>query len=117
MQNKYKRDNYESLSPEDPIESSVYLEKVFERFGIDINSPEVQLNLRWADIIGEELAKVISFEKIFNENLFIVCKSASYATYVRLNSNDIIKKIDSTFPELRVKKIIVKVSPYGLWKN
>lgn len=113
MNNKYKRDNYESLSPEDPVDSGIYISKVFERFGIDINSLEVQLSIRWSDIIGSDLAKVISYEKIVNEVLFVVCKNSSYASFVKLNSKDIIKKVDSAFPELNVKKLVVKVSPYG----
>lgn len=113
MNNKYKRDNYESLSPEDPVDSGIYISKVFERFGIDINSPEVQLSIRWSDIIGSDLAKVISYEKIINGVLFVVCKNSSYASFVKLNSKDVIKKVDSAFPELNVKKLVVKVSPYG----
>lgn len=113
MKNKYKKDNYETLSPEDPVDSGIYIDKIFERFGIDINSPEVQLKLRWADLVGADLAKIIIYEKILKETLFVVCKSASYASFVRLNSNDIIKKVDSAFPELKVKKLVVRVSPYG----
>ncbi len=112
MKSKYKQDNYESLSPEDPVKGGVFLDEIFERFGIDINSPESQLNLRWSDIIGAELSKVIFYEKIVNDILFVVCKSASYASFVRLNSNDILKKVDSAFPELKIKKIMVRVLPY-----
>ncbi len=113
MKNNYKKDNYKTLSPEDPADSGVYIDKIFERFGININSPEVQLNIRWSDIVGTELAKEIFYEKISNETLFIICKSSSYASFVRLNSNDIIKKVNSAFPELKIKKIFLRVSPYG----
>lgn len=113
MKSNYKKDNYESLSPEDPEDSGVYIDKIFKRFGINIDSPEVQLNIRWADIVGPELAKEIFYEKISNGILFVICRNSSYASFVRLNSNDIIKKINSAFPELNIKKIILRVSPYG----
>ncbi len=109
----YKKDNYETLSPEDPADSGVYIDKIFERFGINIDSPEVQLNIRWLDIVGPELSKEIFYEKISNGTLFVLCRSSSYASFVRLNSKDIIKKVNSAFPELNIKKIILRVSPYG----
>lgn len=112
MKDNYNDEASERISPEVPIESGAYIDKVFEKFGIDVNSPEVQLNIRWKDIVGEELSKVIGFEKIAENTLGVVCKSASIASYVRLNSSDIIKKVDSAFPELEIKKISVRVQPY-----
>jgi hypothetical protein len=112
MKSKYKKDNYEALSPEDPVEGGVFLDEIFKRFGIDLSSTEAQLNLRWSDIVGSDLSKVIFYEKIADESLFVTCKTASYASFVRLSSNDIIKKINSAFPELNIKKLMVRVSPY-----
>ena len=108
----YDRLDYARLAPEAPVDGAFYIDKILEKFGIDINTPEAQLNFRWVDVVGEELAKVISYEKVKDGVLNIACKNPSVATYVRLNSKDIIKKIDSAFPELEVKKIAVRVNPY-----
>ena len=112
MKNNFKTEENERISPDVPIAGGAYIDKIFEKFGIDISSPEVQLNLRWADIVGKELVKSIGFDKLADGVLSVVCKSASIASYVRLNSNDIIKKVNSAFPELEVKKLSVRVQPY-----
>ena len=112
MKSNYKKDENERISPDVPIEGGAYIDKIFEKFGIDISSPEMQLNLRWADIVGQDLSKSIGFDKVKDGVLSVVCKSASIASYVRLNSTDIIKKVDSVFPELEVKKLLVRVQPY-----
>lgn len=112
MKSNYKKDNNERIAPDVPIDGSNYIDKVFEKFGIDINSPEIQLSIRWADIVGQELSKVIGFEKIAAGMLEVACKNATIASYVRLNSGDIIKKVDAAFPELKVNKLLVRVQPY-----
>jgi hypothetical protein len=112
MKDNYNEQDNERIAPDVPIEGGAYIDKIFEKFGIDINSPEIQLNIRWADIVGKELSKVIGFDKITEGTLSVVCKSASIASYVRLNSSDIVKKVNSSFPELGVKKLAVRVQPY-----
>ena len=107
----YKRDLYSPLSPEDPVDGSLFVDQVLMRFGIDPNEPSNQLAMRWHDIVGEEVSKHVFFEKIDGEAVHIACDNPSMASYMKINGNDVIKKIKAVFPELEVKKIQVRVVP------
>ena len=107
----YKRDMYAPLSPEDPVYGSLFVDQVLMRFGIDPNEPSNQLAMRWHDIVGEEVAKHVFFEKVDGDAVHIACDNPSRASYMKINGNDVIKKIKTVFPELEVKRIQVRVVP------
>lgn len=102
-------DNYDPISPEDPIDGSFFVDKVLERFGIDPNEPSNQLAMRWRDMVGEEVSKHVFFDRIDGDVVIIACDHPSRASYIKINGNDVIKRIKSAFPELDVKKIQVRV--------
>jgi len=106
-----QKDKYSPVAPEDPAYGNIFVDQVLKRFGINPNEPANQLAMRWRDIIGKEFSKNALFEKIDGETIYISCDNASLASYVKLNGNEIIKKIIAVFPELDIKKITVRVVP------
>lgn len=107
----YRSDMYAPLSPEDPVDGSLFVDQVLMRFGIDPNEPSNQLAMGWHDIVGEEVAKHVFFEKVDGDAVHIACDNPSRASYMKINGNDVIKKIKTVFPELEVKRIQVRVVP------
>lgn len=112
QKDKYiQKDKYTPIAPEDPVYGNIFVDQVLKRFGINPNEPATQLAMRWNDIIGNEFSKNVFFEKIDNQTVYISCDNPSLASYVKLNGNEIMKKIISVFPELDIKKIVVRVTP------
>lgn len=105
------RDNYSPISPEDPLDGSFYVDQVLKRFGIDPSEPSNQLAMRWRDIVGEDVSKHVFFDRIDGDVVHIACDHPSRASYMKINGNDVIKKIKAAFPELDVKRIQVRVVP------
>ena len=102
-------EDYEHLSPEDPVSSKIFFNSILERLKIDLNSPEHILSNQWAVIVGDNLAKSSSFCGIENKVLKVKCTNSSTASLFRMNSREVIKKINSIFPELNIIKVNVRV--------
>lgn len=103
------KEDYEHLSPEDPVSSTVFFKDILNRLNIDLNAPEHVLSSQWAQIAGENLANISSFCGIENGVLKVKCTNSSTASLFRMNSREIIKKINSIFPELNIIKVNVRV--------
>lgn len=102
------KDNYNSLSPEDPQSSLVYLKEVLKLHNIDITDPERQIAMQWRNIAGNSIADISVCNGVKNGTLYVQCSNASQASLVRLNKREILKKISSVFPELNVSKIDIR---------
>ncbi|MCR5761081.1 MAG: DUF721 domain-containing protein [Sphaerochaetaceae bacterium] len=103
------KDNYNRLAPEDPVKSNSYFDQVLKRHHIDLDSSESQIKLTWSLIAGETFASVSECEKVSNGTLYIKCKNPSYAASLRMSSRELIKKVNSVFPDLKVTKIRVRI--------
>ena len=103
------KDNYEALSPEDPQDSSVFLEGVLKRHNIDMSSPERQILLQWENIAGKALAQGSVCTDLKNGTLFVTCENSAKASLIRLNKAEIIKNITAVFPEVKVSKINIRL--------
>ena len=99
-----------SLCPEDPVTSTLFFNRILERFKIDLNSPETQLASRWGDIVGSSLGSMCSFKSISNGVLTVVCSHPAHATAVRMNKTEMLKNIKSVFPQLEISKIIIRMT-------
>lgn len=95
--------------PEEPQDATVYLDRVFERLKIDINSPEYALFLQWPAIVTEFTATHCRCAGCRNGILYVVCDNHSQAELTRLNGREIMKRVNSAFPELDIKKINIRV--------
>ncbi len=102
-------EDYEHLSPEDPVSSTVFFKDILDRLKIDLNSPEHVLSSQWSVIVGENLAEVSSFCGLKNNVINVKCTNSSTAALFRINSKEIIKKINTIFPEANVTRVHVRV--------
>ena len=106
-----KKDNYETLANEDPVGGDVFLDQVLDRFNINLKDPVNQIILRWKDIVGESIAEHTRCERYSDGVLYLVCDHPSRASYIRMNSSEIIKIVRGVFPEVDLKKIVTRVKP------
>lgn len=104
-----KTDPNERLEPENPTSSKQFFDVIFKRFNIDRSAPEAMIASQWAQIVGDNLAKISKFGGIKNGELTVLCTNGSEATLFRMNKNEVIKNIKSVFPELNINKINIRV--------
>lgn len=106
---KRQEDIYEILPKEDPVSSQRYLDQILERFDIDLNDPINRIILKWKTIVDPSIAAHSVCQGYKNGTLYIICDHPSRASYIRMNSKELIKTIQSVFPEVELKKIVTRV--------
>ena len=106
-----KKDNYKALASEDPVSGEVFLDQVLDRFHIDLKDPVNQIMVRWKDFAGSAISEHAVCEKYKDGVLYLVCDHPSRASYIRMNSSELIKRIKGVFPEVDLKKIVTRVKP------
>lgn len=99
--------NHEPLSPEDPVFSTLFFDKVLNRLKIDLNSPESQLSVQWENIVGTQIASICRFVSLKKGVLTLCCDHPAKTSSIRINRNEIIKSIRGVFPELEIIKVNV----------
>lgn len=102
-------DNYERVSPEDPVNGKIFLDKIFQRHKIDLSAPERQISLQWKNIASGQLAEISHCSGVRNGVLFVVCSNQSEASLVRMSKNEILKNAKAAFPELNITNINIRV--------
>ncbi|MCR4675759.1 MAG: DUF721 domain-containing protein [Sphaerochaetaceae bacterium] len=103
------KDSHRHLCPEDPLDSKVFFDQVLKDLRIDMNSSENQLKLTWKMITGEQIGSMSRCENIKNGTVYVECTHPASAAGIRMNSRELIKKINSVFPDLNINKIRVRV--------
>ena len=104
-----KTDNYQALANEDPVSGAVFLDQVLGRFNIDLKDPVNQIMVKWKDIVGDAIAQHSRCERFSDGVLYLICDHPSRASYIRMNSSELIKRIRGVFPEVDLKKIVTRV--------
>ncbi len=104
-----KKDNYKRLEPEDPVSGTIFVDQVMDRFDIDLNDPSNLVMIHWKDIVEPNVSDYSKPQKIKDGVLYLVCNHPSRASYIRLNSREILKGIKSVFPEIELKKIVTRI--------
>ena len=104
-----KTDNYQALANEDPVSGTVFLDQVLDRFNIDLKDPVNQIMVKWKDIVGDAIAQHSRCERFSDGVLYLICDHPSRASYIRMNSSELIKRIRGVFPEVDLKKIVTRV--------
>ena len=87
----------------------MFLDQVLERFNIDLKDPVNQIMVRWKDFAGRAIAEHAVCERYKDGVLYLICDHPSRASYIRMNSSEIIKKITGVYPEIDLKKIVTRV--------
>lgn len=102
-------DNYERISPEDPVDGKAYLDLIFQRHKIDLSAPERQIALQWKNIASAQLAEISRCSGVKNGILYVVCSNQSQAALVRMSKSEILKNAKAAFPELAINNINIRV--------
>lgn len=105
-----KDKDHEPLCPEDSVASTYFLEKIMEKYKINLNAPENLLAVQWENILGSTFSNTCSFHSLKDGVLTVLCSHSAQAAGVRMNKNEIIKKIKSVFPELDIRKINIRIN-------
>ena len=78
-----------------------------EKYGKNL---EFSLLKQWEDSGYEDYRPATITVSIYKDGvLYLICDHPSRASYIRMNSSEIIKKITGVFPELDLKKIVTRV--------
>jgi len=107
---KSKKDPYKRFEPKNPVSSVFFLENTCKKLKINLKSPYAGLILDWETIVGKTLAahtKVASLDKGI---LLLKCDHSSWAATFRFQEKDFIKMINRIYPELRIRKISLKIA-------
>lgn len=80
---------------------------VMENMMGSIENNPLRINERWSEIVGMNLKDFCEFDKVARKILYINVFSHNYTTYVLMNKNNIIKKFNSFYPDLKVSSIKV----------
>ena len=104
-----RKDNYQRLSPENPVSGKVFFDQVLERHNIDLKDPANQLMMHITDMMESSLKGHVRCTGFKDGVIYLVCDHPSRASYIRLNSREIKKTISGVFPELDLKKIVTRV--------
>ena len=107
-----RKDNYSRLGPEDPVSGKVFFDQVLDRFDIDLSDPSNQIMIHWKELVEPLVHEHSKPYRLKDGVLYLVCDSQSRASYIRLNSREIIKGIRSVYPEIDLKKIVTRISSF-----
>lgn len=103
------KDNYSRISPEDPTTSKVFFDEVLKRHRIELESSDNQIKLTWKLIAGEAFGSISECEKVSKGVLYLKTHHPAHATNLRMNSSELIKKVSSVYPDLKITKIRVRI--------
>lgn len=87
--------------------ASYFIEGFLKKFSIDKNSPENRIISEWEQLAGKHISSISRCIGVKNKNLMVVCKNSSYSALVKLNRREILKNIQTAFPEIKINKISV----------
>lgn len=84
--------------------------------GIFTHVNEGSLRLEWGRIVGPQIARHTRIEQVENGVIVIRCDSTQWSVQLKYLIPQLMKKIETQFPKLRVQKLIV-LGPQGpSWK-
>lgn len=101
----------------DPITISSSVEGLLEQFSWDGELDKAQLFVSWAEIVGEHNALNSQPEELSNGQLIVRCKTTAWATQLRLMQTQILTRISSDYPNLKVENIKFVGPDAPSWKK
>lgn len=104
-------------SGRDPITASSTIDSLMEDFRWQSQMEEAELFVKWGEIVGDLNAKNTQPENLANGKLTVRCKSTAWATELRLMQTQILEKISSSFPELKINSISFIGPDAPSWKK
>lgn len=101
----------------DPVRAADSIDDLMKAFHWEGQLAETELFSSWAKIVGETNAANSKPETLVNGLLTVRCKSTAWATQLRLMQNDILGRINQTYPQLEVTSIKFTGPDAPSWKK
>lgn len=101
----------------DVIKAGDSIDGILKDFRWESQMAEAELFAQWADLIGEANAAASHPEAVINAILTVRCKSTAWATQLRLMQDQILEKIQTTFPALEIKGLKFLGPDAPSWKK
>jgi predicted nucleic acid-binding Zn ribbon protein len=101
----------------DPVSALSSVDKLVSDFRWSSDMAEGDLHNQWASVVGAETAANSSPEDLIDGTLTIRCVSTAWATQLRLISSDILGRLNTDYPALRVTALKMLGPDAPSWKK
>ena len=101
----------------DPVLVGNSLDKLLTQFSWDGELARAEFFVGWAKIVGEQNAANSTPEELEKGLLLVRCKSTAWATQLRLMQTQILERIASDYPTLKVESIKFVGPDAPTWKK
>jgi predicted nucleic acid-binding Zn ribbon protein len=94
-----------SAGKNQPKPVGAVLQDLARQFGLERNLEEYQVITSWAEMVGEQIARVTEARRMENGVLFVSVSTAPWRAELSMKRVEIIQKINATFGKNVVKEI------------
>ncbi len=101
----------------DPITALSSLDKLVSDFSWSAELAEGDLHNQWMAVVGEDTAKNSAPEDLVDATLTVRCVSTAWATQLRLMSSDILERLNSDYPALKIETLKILGPDAPSWKK
>ncbi len=100
---------YNRIEPEDPVTSADFLKQILDRYHIDFNNPARHIISQWKELAGPAIGNYSECVGYSKGVIEVVCSHPAYLQLVKMSKKEILKNVNSVFPELKVTDMRVSV--------
>lgn len=101
----------------DPISALSSLDKLVADFSWSAELAEGDLHNQWSSVVGEDTSKNSQPEDLIDGTLTVRCVSTAWATQLRLMSGDILERLNTDYPALKVQTLKILGPDAPSWKK
>lgn len=101
----------------DPISALSSLDKLVSDFSWSAELAEGDLHNQWSTVVGEDTAKNSQPEDLIDGTLTVRCVSTAWATQLRLISAEILERLNTDYPALKVQTLKILGPDAPSWKK
>jgi len=101
----------------DPISALSSVDKLVADFSWSAELAEGDLHNQWKNVVGEDTASNSQPEDLVDSTLTVRCVSTAWATQLRLMSAEIIERLNTDYPALKIETLKVLGPDAPSWKR
>lgn len=101
----------------DPIPAIASIDALIADFNWGGELAEADLFVRWAELVGDDIAAASNPETLSSGVLTIRCKSTAWATQLRLMQTEILEKVQTAFSALEINELRMLGPAAPSWKK
>lgn len=101
----------------DPISALSSLDKLVSDFSWNADLAEGDLHNKWMSVVGEDTAKNSAPEDLIDSTLTVRCVSTAWATQLRLISGEILERLNTDYPALKIQTLKILGPDAPSWKK